>query len=125
MIELYLISVLGCLATLATIFCIISGFGFFLGLITKIIFSENPNNENYLISCKVFKISKIPFIVTLFLSAFMPSKSQLYMIFGVGPVIDNIQESEIAKQLPDKTIQVLDKWCDKYLKDNSHVSNNK
>jgi hypothetical protein len=125
MIELYLISVFGCLATLVTILCIASGFGFFLGLITKIIFSENPNHEDYLISCKLFKISKMPFIITLFLSVLTPSKSQLYMIFGIGPVIDNIQNSDVAKQLPDKTIQVLDKWCDEYLKDNSHVSNNK
>ena len=119
MIELYLISVLGCLANLSIVFCIISGAGFFLGLITKIIFSEDKNDQDYLISCKIFKISKIPFIITLFLSVLTPSKSQLYMIFGLGPVIDNVRNSDTAKQLPDKTLQVLDKWCDDYLKNHS------
>ena len=116
MIELYLISVLGSLGLVSTIVAFISGIGFLIGGVAKQISDPIKDSEDYKASCNVFKVCKPIFIVTVSLSILIPSKRQLYMIFGVGPVIDNIQESEVAKQLPDKTLQVLDKWCDSYLK---------
>lgn len=116
MIELYLISVLGSLYRLSLITLAISTTGFIIAGIAKLV--NNPVNhaEDHAISCKIFKTSKYMLIVSALLSILVPSDKELYMIFGIGPIIDNIQESEMAKQLPDKTLQVLDKWCDSYLK---------
>lgn len=116
MIELYLISVLGSLSIVSTIVAVISGIGFLIGGVTKQTFNPQRDEEDYKASCNIFRICKPIFIVSVLLSMLTPSKNQLYMIFGVGPIIDNIKESEVAKQLPDKTLQVLDKWCDSYLK---------
>lgn len=116
MIELYLISVLGSLCLVSTIVAVISGIGLLISGVTKQTFDPQRNKEDYKASCNIFRICKPIFIVSILLSIFTPSKNQLYMIFGVGPIIDNIKESEVAKQLPDKTLQVLDKWCNNYLK---------
>ena len=111
MIELYLISVLGSLSKVTTIVAFVSGIGFLISGITKQISDPKNETEDYKVSCNILRICKPVFIVSILLSILTPSKNQLYMIFGVGPIIDNIQESEVAKQLPDKTLQVLDKWC--------------
>ena len=116
MIELYLISVLGSLSKVTTIVAFVSGIGFLISGITKQISDPKNETEDYKVSCNILRICKPVFIVSILLSILTPSKNQLYMIFGVGPIIDNIQESEVAKQLPDKTLQVLDKWCNNYLK---------
>lgn len=116
MIELYLISVLGSLSIVSSIVAVISGIGFLISGVTKQTFDPQHNAEDYKASCNILRICKPIFLVSILLSILTPSKNQLYMIFGVGPIIDNIQESEVAKQLPDKTLQVLDKWCSNYLK---------
>lgn len=38
----------------------------------------------------------------------------MYIIYGVGSVVDYLQENEEAKQLPDKTIKALNTFADKY-----------
>lgn len=52
----------------------------------------------------------------LFISAlvivFVPSRSQLYIIYGVGGTIDYLKENPTAKELPDKCIKALDTWVD-------------
>ena len=40
-------------------------------------------------------------------------------IYGIGGVIDYVQENPDAKQLPDKYIKVLNKWADDKLKNDS------
>lgn len=116
MIELYLISVLGSLWIVTTLVAVISGIGFLISGVLKQTADPVEDIADYKASCNVFKVCKPIFMISILLSILTPSKKQLYMIFGVGPIIDNIQESEVAKQLPDKTLQVLDKWCDSYLK---------
>lgn len=118
MIELYLISVLGSLLVVSTIISVISGVGFLISGVTKQVFDPKHDIEDYRTSCNILRVCKPIFFISIFLSILIPSKNQLYMIFGVGPIIDNIQNSETAKQLPDKTLQVLDKWCDNYLENN-------
>ena len=117
MFELYLIYLLGTIKIMAVILMTIFGFGFIIGGFTKEIFNPVRDEEDYRISNIIFRISKPIFIVTLFLSIVIPKEKKLYTIFGIGTIIDVVQNSEIAKQLPDKTIQVLDKWCDEYLND--------
>ena len=49
---------------------------------------------------------------------FIPSKKQLYEIYGVGTVIDYVQSNEKAKQLPDKAIEALTLYLDEKTKEN-------
>lgn len=48
----------------------------------------------------------------LFGTAFTPSKTDMYVIFGVGGVIDYVKENETAQGIPDKCVKALDKWVE-------------
>jgi hypothetical protein len=63
------------------------------------------------------KISKPMIIVSaicLVLGILLPTKQDAYIIFGIGSVVDYIQENDEAKQLPDKTVKMLNALADKY-----------
>lgn len=51
-------------------------------------------------------------IISALVIVFVPSRSQLYMIYGVGGTIDYLKENPTAKELPDKCIKALDTWLD-------------
>lgn len=43
---------------------------------------------------------------------FIPTKNDALIIYGVGGTIDYIKSNDTAKNLPDKTIDALDKYLD-------------
>lgn len=51
-------------------------------------------------------------IISTLVIIFVPSKRQLYIIYGVGGTIDYLKENPTAKELPDKCIKALDTWVD-------------
>lgn len=51
-------------------------------------------------------------IISTLVITFIPSKSQLYIIYGVGGTIDYLKDNPTAKELPDKCIKALDTWVD-------------
>lgn len=51
-------------------------------------------------------------IISTLAITFIPSKSQLYIIYGVGGTLDHLKENPTAKELPDKCIKALDTWVD-------------
>lgn len=72
---------------------------------------------------KVFKnLKKYSIIALLFgiLTCFTPSTRELYLIYGVGGTIDYLKENPTAQELPDKCVQVLDKYLNEQLEDNEH-----
>lgn len=64
---------------------------------------------------KWFYPTLIATVICVIGAIFTPTKKDLLLIYGVGSTIDYVKENENAKQLPDKTIQVLDKVLDEYL----------
>lgn len=42
----------------------------------------------------------------------------MLMIYGVDGTIEYLESNETAKQLPDKSIEALDKLLDEYLNEN-------
>lgn len=56
-------------------------------------------------------------IISTLVITFIPSKSQLYIIYGVGGTIDYLKENPTAKELPDKCIKALDTWVDNFNKE--------
>lgn len=51
-------------------------------------------------------------IISTLVITFIPSKSQLYIIYGVGGTIDYLKDNPTAKELPDKCLKALDTWVD-------------
>ena len=59
---------------------------------------------------KFIKISKaglITLVVSVILKVFVPSEKDAFLILGIGGTVDYLQNSEVAKELPDKCIRCL------------------
>lgn len=56
-------------------------------------------------------------IISTLVIIFVPSKRELYIIYGVGGTIDYLKENPTAKELPDKCIKALDTWVDNFNKE--------
>ena len=50
-------------------------------------------------------------------NVFVPTTEQATMIYGVGTVVDYVQNNEDIQKLPDKCVKALDLWVDKYLEE--------
>ena len=57
-------------------------------------------------------------IISTLVITFVPSKRELYIIYGIGGTIDYLKENPTAKELPDKCIKALDKWADNINEEN-------
>lgn len=73
-------------------------------------------NWSEFVECpKVVKVSKI-LIVSLIICAlghiFIPSTKQLYIIYGVGTVLDYAKDSKEMRKLPDTAIKALNKYLE-------------
>lgn len=51
------------------------------------------------------------------MNVFIPTTEQATMIYGVGTVVDYVQNSEDIQKLPDKCVKALDLWVDQYLEE--------
>ena len=59
--------------------------------------------------------SKTIFICTIIfsiMSIMIPTKKELYFIYGVGTTIDYLKENKTAQGIPDKALMAIDKWLD-------------
>lgn len=73
---------------------------------------------------RIVKTSIPTLIISLLLYVFIPTKEDMFLIYGVGGTIDYIKQNDKAKQLPDKCINALDAWVDSLNdKDNSNNMN--
>ena len=50
-------------------------------------------------------------------NVFIPTTEQATIIYGVGTVVDYVQNNEDIQKLPDKCVKALDLWVDQYLED--------
>lgn len=51
------------------------------------------------------------------INVFVPTTEQATMIYGVGTVVDYVQNNEDIQKLPDKCVKALDLWVDQYLEE--------
>lgn len=114
MSTLYWLTVLGNISILAevcfgmffgmfAVFCLVSSFEFF---------DDDCSKSNK----KTFKINLIGLLVSFALCILIPSKNELYAIYGVGSVIDYAKSSKEAQKLPDNAVKALNVYLDKYTK---------
>ena len=108
---LYWITVLGNISVVSVSVIIVLAI-VWTAIIIGFIVASNDDEFNTEIRGKLKSVSKklvLPTIIFLLLSIFIPSSRDLMAIYGVGGVIDYVQENPDAKQLPDKYIKVLNK----------------
>ena len=116
MSTLYWINVLGSLNDVCMIIFEISvlfGITFFLVTIFhKDDIKEDLSKVGYKRFVKVRNTNYIVLIISTLVLVFLPTKNQLYIIYGVGGTIDYLKDNPTAKELPDKCIKALDAWVD-------------
>lgn len=116
MSTLYWINVLDNINSLCIILFAISlilGIACFL---VSLFYNEDEVSFDYKGFIKIRNRIYAILIVSTLVIVFLPSKSQLYIIYGVGGTIDYLKENPTAKELPDKCIKALDTWVDNFNK---------
>ena len=111
--TLYWLTVLGNINLIAlvtfcifTVFCFLSSFEYF-----------DKDGDNSI--KKACKISFIGMLVSLPLYILIPSKTELYAIYGVGSVIDYAKSSKEVQKLPDNAVKALNVYLENIQKEDS------
>ena len=68
---------------------------------------------------RIAKIATIVVFITLFIAIFLPSEKQWYKIYGIGGTIEYVKNNPKAQQLPDKTINALNRYLDSFAEDST------
>ena len=107
--ELYFINLIGNINIAAwVIFGVLCFAAFVIGIA---FFMDDIDDEQMK---KMSKPMVVVAAICLLLGILLPTKKDCYIIFGIGSVVDYIQENEEARQLPDKTVKMLNALADKY-----------
>lgn len=112
MSDLYWIFTLGGLHNFFAA-CLVISIGMFICffIITAVADSKGDGDTQE----KALNIAAASFIVVILctlLTIFIPSKKELYMIYGVGSTIEYLKSNPNAKELPDKCVKALERWAD-------------
>lgn len=115
--EIYWITVLGNLQTVAfIIFAIATGIAILcICILIATMGTYDANEIDKIMGQKVKKItisSLIVGFIMLMVAIFIPSKQDMYLIYGAGNVIDYCQDNPKVKELPDKAVEALNTWLD-------------
>lgn len=121
MSEIYWISRLDYICNLFIVLSIIFGTIVVIGGFTLVV--SNRSDNDYPTILKIVKRSILILGFSLLGIIFLPNTKQAYMIWGLGGTIDYIKSNETVQKLPDKTIQCLDKFLDKYLNEEDSTHN--
>lgn len=121
MSEIYWISRLDYICNLFIVLSIIFGTVTVIGGFTLVV-SDRSDND-YPTILKIVKRSILILGFSLLGVIFLPNTKQAYMIWGLGGTIDYIKSNEAVQKLPDKTVQCLDKFLDKYLNEEDSTHN--
>lgn len=62
----------------------------------------------------ILKISVPILVLSVITKIFVPTTNEAFVIYGVGGTIDYVKSNPVAKQLPDKCVNALDKWVDSW-----------
>lgn len=116
MSTLYWITVLGNLSVLAAIvLAVLLAIAGGLGIYILLCISAPYDDHDSAYKEYIFKIEKrllISLIIPILMTAFIPSKEQLYVIYGVGTVVDYAKGSKEVQKLPDNAVKALNMWLE-------------
>lgn len=134
--ELYWITRFSYFHTLSIIFMVVGFAVTFILLLTyyvnngQAIYEESRGYEQsakehreYKNTClKSLKYSVPLTILFVLLFLFIPTTKEALIIYGVGGTIDYVKQNPVAKRLPDKCVNALDKWVDSWNEERDSVS---
>lgn len=111
MSELYWITILGKIGIISEVFSVIGGMAsVFITIAYIACVCDHADNKSKSIICKIRNTTYIIFCISLVLTVLIPSKKDLYIIYGVGGTMDYLKSNPTARKLPDKCIRAFDKW---------------
>lgn len=87
-------------------------------IISIINFLTNYEEERSVIGWRKCRIAL--FIIGVLGATFVPTKSDMLLILGVGTTIDYVQSNDTINQLPDKCVDALNAWVDSLSDDNNN-----
>ncbi len=110
MLELYLITRIGIINDVAAgLFCATAIGLILIGIL--VILSDGDIDEDHM--AKIERWGKRLYyglIVSALVAVITPNEKDLYLIYGVGGIVDYIQTNDKAKQLPDECVNALINW---------------
>ena len=130
--QIYWITRLGAIHGLLVGLIIMSIVGFIISLVMLFVEPSREGEEDFCESMRfhgkrLLRCVLIVFPIICALAVFIPTQEDAYMIYGLGGTIDYIKDSPTAKQLPEKTLQMLNAWEDnqieKLQKDTTKTNN--
>lgn len=104
MIELYLLTRLDAVLVIFSFMIVIP--------IVTVIINFFTNFVDYRSVIGWNKCRLVSFIIGVLGVTFVPSKSDMLLIYGLGSTIDYIQSNETINQLPDKCVDALNAWVE-------------
>lgn len=116
--ELYFLTILDGLEIFLTILGIITGITAAIVLIFYVVWkSDSYNDEEYPL-LKSWSIGlSLSCVLLCLLNVFIPNTKQASFIYGMGTVVDYVQNNKDLQQLPDKCVQALDMWVDTFIEE--------
>lgn len=115
--EIYWLSRLDGILTASGVLLTLSG----VSIVALVLLSLIDGEDEYLMSAerrrKLLNRSVIICIITSLICSFVPSSKTAMAIWGVGSVIDYVQENESLKELPDKCVKALEAWADSLIEE--------
>ena len=91
---------------------------FLFGGIESLVWSDDEDMTRRFI--KIFKAGLITLVISVILKIFVPTEKDAFLILGIGGTVDYLQNSEVAKELPDKCINALDAWVESFMEENKN-----
>lgn len=113
MSDLYWITVLGNLGTLAVVVTMLTTISSILLLIPYL---ESYENENHRVFKIALYVSVFLLVISTTMNVLIPSRKELYVIYGLGGTIDYLKDNKEAKKLPDNVLKSLNIFIEEYIK---------
>lgn len=115
--EIYWLSRLDGVLTASGVLLALSG----VAIVALVLLSLIDGEDELLMSAerrrKHLNRSVIICIITSLICSFVPSSKTAMVIWGVGSVIDYVQENESLKELSDKCVKALEAWADSLIEE--------
>ncbi len=119
MSEIYWLQVignLGCLGNWALVVTIIALIVLTIGYCTFEVY-DNDDRAKQAAIVKWLRRSAVGIAISVVGVVFIPDDRELMTIYGIGGTIDYIKSNDKAKELPDKAIDVLNRYMDEAYKE--------
>lgn len=112
--ELYWITTLGKINTVCWIFFALSILILLIAISSYFTFYDEDDIK---ISIKLIKVGMITMLISILGCTFIPSKEDLYLIYGAGTIVDYCKDNSNVKEIPDKAIDALNRYLDSIAED--------